>query len=131
VCARAKAALDLRLALEYLETHGVPVLGYRTDRLPAFWTRDSGLPLDARVETPADIARIMDAKWRMGLAGGLVIANPIPEPYELPRAQVERALESALEDARREGIEGKAVTPFLLARINATTGGDTLRSNVE
>jgi pseudouridylate synthase len=85
VCAGAKAVLDLRLTLEYLETHGVPVIGYGTDRLPAFWSRDSGLGVDVRFDTPDEIARLMKAKWQMGLTGGLVIANPIPEAFELPR----------------------------------------------
>ncbi len=123
--------LDLRLTLEYLETHGVPVIGYRTDRFPAFWSRDSGLPVDARADEPAEIARIMAAKWDMGLSGGLVVANPIPEAYALPLSTIERAIASALDEARTRGIDGKAVTPFLLERVNALTGGETLRSNVE
>jgi pseudouridine-5'-phosphate glycosidase len=131
VSAGAKAVLDLRLTLEYLETHGVPVIGYRTDRFPAFWSRDSGLSVDARAEEPAEVARIMMAKWDMGLSGGLVVANPIPEAHALPLATIERAIASALGDARTRGIDGKAVTPFLLERINALTGGESLRSNVE
>jgi pseudouridine-5'-phosphate glycosidase len=131
VCAGAKAVLDLRLTLEYLETLGVPVIGYRTDRLPAFWVRDSGLHVDARIDDATGVARVMAAKWRMGLAGGIVVANPIPEPYAMGSADVERAIAAALEDASKAGIEGKAVTPFLLARINAATSGDSLRSNVE
>ena len=131
VSAGAKAVLDLRLTLEYLETHGVPVIGYRTDRFPAFWSRDSGLPVDARADTPAEIARIMMAKWEIDLSGGLVIANPIPEAHALPQSMIERALASALDEARARGIDGKAVTPFLLERINALTGGESLRSNIE
>jgi pseudouridine-5'-phosphate glycosidase len=130
VCAGAKAVLDLRLTLEYLETHGVPVIGYGTQRLPAFWTRDSGLGLDARADTPADVARVMHAKWSLGLAGGIVVANPIPERFELPAERVDRAIEEALADAGAQGIAGKAVTPFLLARVNALTGGDSLEANV-
>jgi pseudouridine-5'-phosphate glycosidase len=130
VCAGAKAVLDLRLTLEYLETHGVPVIGFRTDRLPAFWSRDSGLPVDARADTPADVARLMHAKWSLGLEGGIVVANPIPERYELPRERVERAIEEALDDAQAQGVTGKAVTPFLLDRVNASTGGDSLEANV-
>jgi len=130
VCAGAKAVLDIRLTLEYLETHGVPVVGYGTDRLPAFWSRDSGFGVDARADTPADVARIMHAKWSLGLAGGIVIANPIPEQFELHRERIERAIEQAVQDARTQGIAGKAVTPFLLARVNESTGGDSLEANV-
>jgi pseudouridine-5'-phosphate glycosidase len=130
VCAGAKAVLDLRLTLEYLETHGVPVIGYGTQRLPAFWTRDSGLGVDARADTPADVARVMHAKWSLGLAGGIVVANPIPERFDLPAERVDRAIEEALADAGAQGIAGKAVTPFLLARVNALTGGDSLEANV-
>ena len=131
VCAGAKAILDLRLTLEYLETHGVPVIGYRTDRLPAFWSRDSGFGVDVRVDEPDDIARIMQAKWQLGLNGGLVVANPIPEPFELPRALIEDGIEHALGDARAQNVTGKALTPFLLARLNALTEGDSLASNIE
>ena len=91
VCAGAKAVLDLRLTLEYLETHGVPVIGYRTDRLPAFWSRDSGFPIDVRIDEPEEIARVMQAKWQLGLAGGLVVANPIPERIRDCRAKSSNA----------------------------------------
>ncbi|HKU87633.1 MAG TPA: pseudouridine-5'-phosphate glycosidase, partial [Casimicrobiaceae bacterium] len=120
VCAGAKAVLDLRLTLEYLETHGVPVVGFGTDRLPAFWSRDSGFAVDARADAPGEVARLMHAKWSMGLAGGIVVANPIPERYELPRERIDQAIEQALAQAREEGVAGKAVTPFLLARVNAS-----------
>jgi pseudouridine-5'-phosphate glycosidase len=130
VCAGAKAVLDLRLTLEYLETHGVPVIGYGTDRLPAFWSRDSGLGVDTRADTPEDVARLMHAKWSLGLAGGIVVANPIPGRFELPRERVEEAIDRALADARAQGVTGKEVTPFLLARVNAATGGDSLEANV-
>ncbi|CAG1017363.1 pseudouridylate synthase [Burkholderiaceae bacterium] len=131
VCAGAKSILDLRLTLEYLETHGVPVIGYRTDRLPAFFTRDSGFGVDARVDEPREIARVMKAKWDIGLGGGLVIANPIPVEHALPREVVDRAIEQALAEAQAQGIAGKAATPFLLARVNALTGGDSLASNIQ
>jgi pseudouridine-5'-phosphate glycosidase len=131
ICAGAKSVLDLRLTLEYLETHGVPVIGYGTDRLPAFYVRDSGLGVDARIDTPEEIARVMRSQWSLGLDGGLVVANPIPEIHALPRQRIEDATEQALRDARTEGIEGKALTPYLLARINALTGGDSLHSNAE
>jgi pseudouridylate synthase len=131
VCAGAKAVLDLRLTLEYLETYGVPVIGYRTDRLPAFWTRDSGLHLDVRLDEPEDVASVMNAKWRLGLGGGLVVANPIPERFELPRGIIERAADQALREAGAQGVTGKSVTPFLLARLNELTHGDSVRSNIE
>jgi pseudouridylate synthase len=130
VCAGAKAVLDLRLTLEYLETHGVPVVGFRTDRFPAFWSRDSGLGVDARADTPVDVARVMHAKWSLGLAGGIVVANPIPERCELARDRVEAAIAQALDEAQAQGVTGKALTPFLLARVNALTGGDSLEANV-
>jgi pseudouridine-5'-phosphate glycosidase len=130
VCAGAKAVLDLRLTLEYLETHGVPVVGFGTDRFPAFWSRDSGLAVDARADTAADVARLMHAKWSLGLEGGIVVANPIPERFELPRERIERAIDQAMDEARAQEIAGKAVTPFLLARVNSSTGGDSLEANV-
>jgi pseudouridine-5'-phosphate glycosidase len=131
VCAGAKAVLDLRLTLEYLETRGVPVIGYRTDCLPAFWSRDSGLSVDIRVNEPREIAWMMQAKWQLGLAGGLVVANPIPEPFELPRERIDSATAMALQEAEALSITGKALTPFLLARINALTEGASLTSNIE
>ena len=131
VCAGAKSVLDLRLTLEYLETHGVPVIGYRTDRLPAFFTRDSGIGLDARLDEPNEIARLMKSKWQLGLGGGLVVCNPIPEAFELPRELIDRATEQALDEARAQGITGNALTPFLLSRVNMLTGGDSLASNIQ
>ena len=131
ICAGAKAILDLRLTLEYLETHGVPVIGYRCDEFPAFFTRGSGLPVDVRLDDAAAIARVMNAKWALGLDGGLVVANPVPEPFALPRERAEEAIERALREASAQGVMGKALTPFLLARVNALTGGDSLASNRE
>jgi len=131
VCAGAKSILDLALTLEYLETHGVPVIGYRSDRLPAFYCRDSGLGVDVRLDEPEEIARVMKAKWELGLGGGLVVANPIPEQYALPREVIDRAIEQALSDAHAQGITGKATTPFLLARVNALTGGESLAGNIQ
>jgi pseudouridine-5'-phosphate glycosidase len=130
VCAGAKAILDLPLTLEVLETHGVPVIGYRTDRLPAFYTRDSDCGVDLRLDQPHEIARVMQAQWDLGLPGGLVVANPIPQAHALPRDVVDRAIDQALAEARAQGVAGKAVTPFLLARVNALTGGDSLASNI-
>ena len=131
VCAGAKSVLDLGPTLEYLETHGVPVIGYRTDRLPAFYTRDSGLGVDVRIDEPDEIARVMKAKWTLGLTGGLVVANPIPEAFELTRERIDDATEQALGEARAQNVAGSALTPFLLARINALTEGGSLRSNIE
>lgn len=131
VCAGAKAILDLGLTLEFLETHGVPVLGYGTDSFPAFWSRDSGLPVDARVDDPHDIARAMQAQWALGLSAGFVVANPIAPAHEMPRERIELAITEAVAEAEVRGIRGKAITPFLLERVNATTGGDSLDSNVE
>ena len=130
VCAGAKSVLDLRLTLEYLETHGVPVIGYRTDRLPAFYSRDSGLRVDARIDEADEVARVMKAKWALGLTGGIVVANPIPAAYELPRERIDAATGQALREAHAEGVGGSALTPYLLARVNALTGGESLRSNV-
>ena len=131
VCAGAKSILDLGLTLEYLETHGVPVLGYRCDELPAFFTRESGFKLEHRVESAAEIARVMKAQWALPNAGGLVIANPIAPEYAMPRAAIDAAIEQALAEAQAQNIIGKAITPFLLARVNDLTGGNSLASNVQ
>jgi pseudouridine-5'-phosphate glycosidase len=130
VCAGAKSILDLALTLEYLETHGVPVLGYRTDRLPDFFSRESPFRVDARVDEPAEVARIMKAKWDLGLGGGLVIANPVPAEHSLSHEVVDHAIGQALTEARAADIAGKALTPFLLERINALTGGTSLAANI-
>jgi pseudouridylate synthase len=131
VCAGAKSILDLRLTLEYLETHGVAVVGYQTDALPAFFTRDSAYRVDYRLDTAAAIAAVLKAKWAMGLKGGMVVANPIPEPYAMPGAAIDQAIEQALQEAQQQGIAGKASTPFLLARVNQLTGGDSLAANIQ
>ena len=131
VCAGAKSILDLRLTLEYLETHGVPVVGYQTPLLPAFFTRDSEFRVDYQLDTPADIARVMHAKCAMNLHGGMVVANPIPEAFAMPRAAIDGAIEQALREAQQQGIGGKESTPFLLARVNELTGGNSLSSNIQ
>jgi pseudouridine-5'-phosphate glycosidase len=131
VCAGAKSILDLRLTLEYLETHGVPVIGYQTDSLPAFFTRDSEFAVDYRLDTPLEIARALQVKWSLGLKGGMVIANPIPQAYAMPRDVIDSAIQTALREADAQGISGKESTPFLLARVNALTGGDSLTSNIQ
>ncbi|MBT0571029.1 pseudouridine-5'-phosphate glycosidase [Curvibacter sp. CHRR-16] len=131
VCAGAKSILDLRLTLEYLETHGVAVVGYQTDALPAFFTRESDFKVDYRLDTPAAIAQVLSTKWSAGLAGGMVIANPIPQAYAMPKAAIDAAIEQALAEAQAQGIGGKESTPFLLARVCEITGGDSLASNIQ
>lgn len=130
VCAGAKAILDLPKTLEVLETLGVPVIGYGCDELPAFYSRQSGLTAPLRGDSAAQIAAVMAAKWALGLGGGLVIANPIAEEAEIPAAEIAGHIETALNEAVAQGIHGKEVTPFLLARIQALTGGASLDANV-
>ncbi len=131
VSAGAKAILDLPKTLEYLETKGVEVIGYQTDRLPAFYTRDSHYPVDYRLDEPLAIARLMDAKWSLGLKGGLVIANPIPEPYSIQSSWINEKIESALQEANALQIKGKETTPFLLSKVKELTKGESLKSNLE
>lgn len=131
VCAGAKSILDLRLTLEYLETLGVPVVGYRTSRLPAFFTVDSPYAVDYQLDSAAEIANALHTKWALGLEGGMVVANPVPAQFAMPRAVVDAAIEQALKEADEQGIGGKNATPFLLARVNALTGGDSLATNIE
>ncbi|MCB0639206.1 MAG: pseudouridine-5'-phosphate glycosidase [Lewinella sp.] len=131
VSAGAKAILDLPLTLEYLETHGVPVVGVGTDEFPAFYTRRSGLPVDYRIDSPAELADILRIKWAAGLEGGVVIANPVPEAHSLEPDYINGIIAQALAEADRQGIKGKEVTPFLLARIEQLTEGVSLVSNIE
>ncbi|WP_114152780.1 pseudouridine-5'-phosphate glycosidase [Chromobacterium haemolyticum] len=131
VCAGAKSILDLGLTLEYLETHGVPVIGHRCDHLPAFFTRDSAFKLDHRLDGAADIAAAMQAKWSLELRGGMVVANPIPEQYAMPRDKIDAAIEQALREAEEQGVAGKESTPFLLARVCELTGGNSLAANIQ
>lgn len=131
VCAGAKSILDLGLTLEYLETHGVPVVGYQTEMLPAFYCRESEFRVNYRLDSPEQIAAAMKAKWAMDLRGGMVIANPVPETYAMPCAEIDAAIEEALREADQQGISGKAITPFLLARISDLTGGESLESNIQ
>lgn len=131
VCAGAKSILDLPLTLEYLETHGVPVVGYQTNYLPAFYVRESDSKLDYRLESPREVARALHTKWAMGLAGGVVVANPIPEGFAMPAKRVNTAIKKALAEATSEKIGGKAVTPFLLKRVAELTSGDSLAANIE
>ena len=129
VCAGAKAILDLPLTLEWLETHGVPVLGWQTDEFPAFYSRDSGLGVDLRVEGAADVAQVWQARRRLGL-GGVLLTVPIPEEHATPAATVEVAITAALDEADARGVRGKAVTPFLLERVAALTQGASQRANL-
>ena len=130
VCAGAKSILDLGLTLEYLETHGVPVLGYGTEELPAFYTRSSGFRVDYRVDTPEELARAFRTQQALGLMGGMLVTNPIPEEYAMPLDVINRAIDQAIAESVEKGIKGKATTPFLLARVAELTGGDSLASNI-
>ncbi len=131
VCAGAKSILDIGLTLEVLETQGVPVLGFETDDFPAFYTRTSGFGVDIRVNSADEAARVMQAKWDLGLRGGLLIANPIPEDYAMEEAVIRGAIETALKEAESQGIRGKEMTPFLLARVKGLTDGKSLDSNIQ
>jgi pseudouridine-5'-phosphate glycosidase len=130
VCAGAKAILDLPKTLEVLETLGVPVIGYQTDELPAFYSRSSGLRLDARADGAGQIAKIATAHWRMGLSTGALVVAPVPEEDEVPANEIKDVIDEALEAVAREGVAGRSVTPFLLSRIAAKTGGRALRANI-
>ena len=131
VCAGAKSILDLGLTLEYLETHGVPVLGYGTKELPAFYTRKSGFEVDYRVDTPAELAAAFRASLDLGLRGGMLVTNPIPEEFAMDHEVINRAIDEAVAQANAQGIHGKATTPFLLAKIKEITGGSSLDSHIQ
>ena len=131
VCAGAKSILDLGLTLEYLETKGVPVIGYGTDELPAFYTRTSGFGVDYRLDTPAELAAAFHAQRAMGLKGGMLVTNPIPEEYSMDPAVINKAIDQAIAECQAQGVHGKATTPFLLARVKDLTGGDSLDSNIQ
>jgi pseudouridine-5'-phosphate glycosidase len=131
VCAGAKSILDIGLTLEYLETQGVPVVGFGTNDLPAFYTSKSGYGVDYRVDTPKELAEELKAKWDMELNGGVVIANPIPKKYEMEPEVINKAIASALKEADEKGIKGKESTPFLLAKVKELTEGASLDSNIQ
>ena len=131
ICAGAKSILDLGLTLEYLETKGVTVIGYGTDELPAFYTRKSGFGVDYRLDTPEELAKAFHVKRELNLRGGMLVANPIPEEYSMDKAVIDRAIDAALAEAKAAGIHGKAVTPFLLAKVKEITGGDSLDANIQ
>ena len=130
VCAGAKSILDLGLTLEYLETKGVPVIGYGTDTLPAFYTRESDFGVDYRIDTPAELAAAFKAQNEMELGGGMLVTKPIPEEYAMPLETINAAIEQAVSECNAQGIHGKETTPFLLARVSELTGGDSLASNI-
>lgn len=131
ICAGAKSILDIGLTLEYLETHGVPVVGYKTEELPAFYTTKSGFKVDYKANTPLDIAQALKAKWDLGLNGGMVIANPIPQQFAMDFDTINNAINNAIIEANEKGIKGKESTPFLLAKVKEITGGESLESNIQ
>ena len=131
VCAGAKSILDLGLTLEYLETHGVPVIGYGTKELPAFYTRKSGFAVDYELDSPAELAAAFKASQDMGLKGGMLVTNPIPEEFSMDPAVINKAIDEAIAQANAQGIHGKESTPFLLAKVKELTGGDSLDSNIQ
>lgn len=131
VCAGAKSILDLGLTLEYLETKGVPVIGYGTDELPAFYTRESGFKVDYRVDTPEELANMIFVRDHLGLKGGMLVTNPIPQEFSLDKAYIDAAIDKAIKKAEQLGIKGKATTPFLLAEIKDITGGVSLEANIK
>lgn len=131
ICAGAKSILDLGLTLEYLETKGVPVIGFGTDELPAFYTRHSGFNVDYRIDTPEELAAAFKAKIDCGLKGGMLVTNPIPEQFSMPKEIIDRAIEQAIREMDEAGIHGKQCTPFLLAKVKDLTGGDSLAANIQ
>lgn len=131
VCAGAKSILDLGLTTEYLETFGVPLIGYQTSALPAFFCRTSPFDVSIRLNSAKDIAKAMAVKWQSGLNGGMVVANPIPEAFAMPEEKINAAINQAVKEAEEQGVVGKASTPFLLARVAELTGGDSLKSNIQ
>ena len=131
VCAGAKSILDLGLTLEYLETKGVPVIGFGTEELPAFYTRKSGFKVDYRVDSPKELADMFTAQRDLGFNGGMLVANPIPEEYSMDKSTIDAAIEKALAECSAQGIKGKETTPFLLAKVAEITGGDSLESNIK
>ncbi|MCR5663284.1 MAG: pseudouridine-5'-phosphate glycosidase [Oscillospiraceae bacterium] len=131
ICAGAKSILDLGLTLEVLETKGVPVIGYGTDELPAFYTRRSGFGVDYRADSPEELAAMFRAQRGMGYRGGMLVTNPIPEAYAMDKETIDAAIEQALREAEEQGVRGKEATPFLLARVVELTGGESLESNIQ
>ncbi|MDU6250145.1 MAG: pseudouridine-5'-phosphate glycosidase, partial [Paeniclostridium sordellii] len=131
VCAGAKSILDIGLTLEYLETNGVPVVGFGTEDFPAFYTRKSGFGVDYKVDSSIEVASALKAKWDLDLKGGMVIGNPIPENFEMDYDTINNAIETALKEADENNITGKKVTPFLLDKVKTITAGKSLEANIE
>ena len=131
ICAGCKSIHDIGLTLEYLETKGVPVLGYQTEEMPAFYTTHSGFKVDYRVDTPEDAAAILKAKLDCGLKGGMILANPIPPQYAMDLDYINANIDAALKECEEKGIKGKAITPFLLDKIQKLTGGASLEANIQ
>lgn len=131
VSAGCKSILDIGLTLEYLETYGVPVLGYKTNEFPAFFSETSGFNVDYKVDSAAEAAKIIRTKWDLGLKGGVLVCNPIPHEYSMDHNVIDKAIDKALEMAKEKGIRGKATTPFLLATIKDLTGGESFASNLQ
>ncbi|MGB1310892.1 MAG: pseudouridine-5'-phosphate glycosidase [Leucothrix sp.] len=131
VCAGPKSILDIGLTREYLETFGVPVIGYGCDNLPAFYVQDSGHPVDYRLDTPEQIADALNVKWSLPLSGGVIIGNPVPTEHAMPNHVIDAAIEQALKELEAQGIAGKDSTPFLLKRVVELTGGDSLETNIQ
>ena len=130
VCAGIKSILDIGLTLEYLETRGVPVIGYNTDSLPAFYASDSGFSVDRRVDSPQGIAAIMNAQWNLGMGGGILVAQPIPEDFAMDKMRIDTVIDRAIHEASERNISGKEITPFLLSEIANLTDGESLASNI-
>ena len=130
ICAGAKSILDLGLTLEYLETHGVPVIGYGTEELPAFYTRKSGFKVDYRIDTPEELARAFKVQRELNMKGGMLVTNPIPEEFAMDFSIINSAIDQAIAESVKDGIHGKETTPYLLAKVKDITGGDSLASNI-
>ena len=131
VCAGAKAILDLNLTMEYLETRGVPVFCYKTDELPAFYTKSSGIKAPCRADSANELAKIWNTKNALGISGGFIVANPIPDEYSMDSSYINKAIDQAIEEMNKLGIRGKETTPYLLDKIQKITGGDSLESNIK
>ena len=130
ICAGCKSILDIGLTLEYLETHGVPVIGFGTEDMPAFYTQKSGFKVDYKVDSPAELANFFNTHIELGMRGGILVGNPIPEEYSMDPDVINPAIDEAIAECNRLGIKGKAITPFLLAKVKDITGGDSLDSNI-
>ena len=131
VCAGAKSILDIGLTIEYLETFGIPVLGYKTENFPAFYTRESGYKVDYKIDTTKDIANILNTKWKLDLNGGVLVCNPIPEEYEMDKDYINKIIDDTVKEARDKNISGKNVTPYILAKFHSVTENKSLKANKE